>query len=109
MRENNGGGVIRVMVAATSAVRRGGLEAMVRENSSFKLVGSAAGLAGLAERVQELQAEVVLVDIPQADPQFASRAGALQRAGTAGAVLIDAAHARWASTALRRAAPALLA
>ena len=42
MGENNGGGVIRVMVAATSAVRRGGLEAMVRENPSFKLAGSAA-------------------------------------------------------------------
>ncbi|PYX23699.1 MAG: DNA-binding response regulator [Acidobacteria bacterium] len=109
MRENNGGGVIRVMVAATSAVRRGGLEAMVRENSSFKLVGSAAGLAGLAERVQELQAEVVLVDLPQADPQFASRAAALQRAGTAVVVLIDEPDANWTSRALRADVRALLA
>lgn len=109
MRENNGGGVIRVMVAATSAVRRGGLEAMVRENSSFKLVGSAAGLAGLAERVQELQAEVVLVDLPQADPQFASRAAALQRAGAAVVVLIDEPDANWTSRALRAEVRALLA
>jgi DNA-binding NarL/FixJ family response regulator len=100
MRENNRGGVIRVMVAATSAVRRGGLEAMVRENSSFKLIGSAAGLAGLAERVQELQAEVVLVDLPQADPQFASRAAALQRAGAAVIALIDEPDANWTSRAL---------
>jgi two-component system, NarL family, response regulator YdfI len=109
MRENNGGGVIRVMVAATSAVRRGGLEAMVREHSSFKLVGSAAGLAGLAERVQELQAEVVLVDLPQADPQFASRAAALQRAGAAVVALIDEPEANWTSRALRAEVRALLA
>jgi two-component system, NarL family, response regulator YdfI len=109
MRENNGGGVIRVMVAATSAVRRGGLEAMVRENSSFKLVGSAAGLAGLAERVQELQAEVVLVDLPQADSQFASRAAALQQAGAAVVVLIDEPDANWTSRALRAEVRALLA
>jgi two-component system, NarL family, response regulator YdfI len=109
MRENNGGGVIRVMVAATSAVRRGGLEAMVRENPSLKLVGSAAGLAGLAERVQELQAEVVLVDLPQADPQFASRAAALQRAGAAVVALIDEPEANWTSRALRAEVRALLA
>ena len=109
MGENNGGGVIRVMVAATSAVRRGGLEAMVRENSSFKLVGSAAGLVGLAERVQELQAEVVLVDLPQADSQFASRAAALQQAGAAVVVLIDEPDANWTSRALRAEVRALLA
>jgi NarL family two-component system response regulator YdfI len=109
MRENNGGGVIRVMVAATSAVRRGGLEAMVRENPSLKLVGSAAGLAGLAERVQELQAEVVLVDLPQADSQFASRAAALQQAGAAVVVLIDEPDANWTSRALRAEVRALLA
>src|SRR5437660_12337396 len=102
MRENNGGGVIRVMVAATSAVRRGGLEAMVRENSSFKLVGSAAGLAGLAERVQELQGEGVVVGLPQAEPQFSLRAGALQGAGTGGGVPIDGPDGDWDSQALSR-------
>jgi len=70
MSKDNGGGVIQVMVAATSAVRRGGLEAIVRENSSFHLVGSAPGLVGLAERVQALQPDVVLVDLAQPDCEF---------------------------------------
>jgi DNA-binding NarL/FixJ family response regulator len=108
MRENNGGGVIRVMVAAASAVRRGGLEAMVRENPSFKLVGSAAGLVGLAERVHELEADVVLVDLPQADPKFASLAS-LEGAGAAAVALIDEPDANWISRALRADVRALLA
>jgi len=109
MGENNGGGVIRVMVAATSAVRRGGLEAIVRENSSFHLVGSAPGLVGLAERVQALQPDVVLVDLAQPDPQFASLAAALERSGAAVVVLIDEPDARWTVRLLRADVRALLA
>jgi DNA-binding NarL/FixJ family response regulator len=109
MRENNGGGVIHVMVAATSAVRRGGLEAMVRDGSSFELVGSAAGLIGLAERVQALQPDVVLVDLGLPEPQFASLAAALQQAGAAVVVLIDEPDANWISRSLRADVRALLA
>jgi DNA-binding NarL/FixJ family response regulator len=108
MRENSGGGVIWVMVAATSAVRRGGLEAMVRDGSSFELVGSAAGLIGLAERVQALQPDVVLVDLALPEPQFASLAAALQQAGAAVVVLIDEPDAKWISRALRAEVRALL-
>jgi DNA-binding NarL/FixJ family response regulator len=109
MRENNGGGVFRVMVAATSAVRRGGLEAMVRENSSFRLAGSAPGLVGLAERVEELQPDVVLIDLAQPDPQFAPLAASLQGAGTAVVVLVDEPDANWISRVLRAEVRALLA
>ena len=109
MSKNNGGGVIEVMVAATSAVRRGGLETMVRESSSFRLMGSAPGLVGLAERVQSVQPDVVLVDLPQPDPQFASLAASLERAGAAVLVLIDEPDANWASRVLRADVRALLA
>lgn len=109
MSKNHGGGVIQVMVAATSAVRRGGLEAIIRENPSFHLVGSAAGLVGLAERVQALQPDVVLVDLAHPDPQFASLAGSLERGGAAVVVLIDEPDARWTGRLLRADVRALLA
>jgi two-component system, NarL family, response regulator YdfI len=108
MRKDNRGGVIRVMVAA-SAVRRGGLEAMVRENDSFHLVASAPGLLGLAERVQALQPDVVLVDLAEPDPQFASLAASLERAGAGVVVLIDEPDANWTSRALRGEVRAILA
>jgi NarL family two-component system response regulator YdfI len=109
MSKKNGGGVIRVMVAATSAVRRGGLEAMIRENTSFRLAGSAPGLVGLAERVRELQPEVVVVDLPQPDPQFPSIAASLEQAGAAPVVLTEEPDAGWSSRVLRAGVRALLA
>lgn len=109
MSKDNRGGVIQVMVAAASAVRRGILEAMVRENDSLHLVASAPGLAGLAERVQALQPEVVLVDLAEPDPQFASMAASLERAGAAVVVLIDDPDATWTSRALRAEVRAILA
>ena len=109
MTKENRGGVIQVMVAATSAVRRGGLEAIVRENHSFHLAGSAPGLLGLAERVQALQPDVVVVDLAEPDPQFASAAASLERAGAAVVVLVDEPDATWTSRALRAEVRAILA
>jgi NarL family two-component system response regulator YdfI len=108
-KTNGGGGVIRVLVAATSAVRRGGLEAIVRESASFKLVASAPGLVGLVERVRDVQPDVVLIDIPQPDAQFASIAVSLEQAGTASVALIDEPDANWSARALRAGVRALLA
>jgi two-component system, NarL family, response regulator YdfI len=107
-KKNGGGGVIRVLVAATSAVRRGGLEAIVRDNASFKLAASAPGLIGLVERVREVQPDVVLIDLPQPDAQFASMAVSLEQAGTAVVVLIDEPDANWSERALRAGVGALL-
>ena len=77
MGKKNGGGVTRVFVAATSAVRRSGLEAIIRENPEYSLVGSAPGVLGLAERLRTLQADVVLVDLPHPELQFSSVAASL--------------------------------
>ncbi len=109
MSKNHGGGVIQVLVATTSAVRRGGLEAIIRENSCFHLVGSAGGLVGLAERAQALQPDVVLVDLAHPDSQFPALAASLERAGAAVAVLIDEPDAKWTGRLLRADVRALLA
>jgi DNA-binding NarL/FixJ family response regulator len=101
MSTRNGDGVIRVVVAAVSAVRREGLEGIVRKNPSLKLVGSLPGLIGFTARAGELQPHVVVVDLAQADTQLFAAASDLERAGIAVVVLIDEPTVDWAARALR--------
>ena len=109
MKKKNGGGVLRVLVATTSVVRRGELEAMVRENSSLQLAGSASAIIGLPDRVRDLQPDVVLIDLAQTDTQFFSSAAAMQQFGSALVALVDGANASWISRALRSGVHGLLA
>lgn len=101
--------MIRVLVAATSAVRRGVLESIVRENSSFRLAGPAPALVGLVERVREMQPDVILVDLAQPDEQFPSIVASLEQADTVIVALVDEPDANWTSRALRVGVRALLA
>jgi two-component system, NarL family, response regulator YdfI len=54
--------VISVLVSADSAVVRAGLAAMVGSSDRLALAGTAHGWADLAERVEEVHPEVMLVD-----------------------------------------------
>lgn len=108
MISGNGGGAVRVVVAAASAVRRGGLEAIVRGNSSLRLVGSSPTLVGLASRIQEMQAAVVMADLPEPDSQFIATAAMLEQAGTGVVALIDSPDAKWTARALRSGVRAIL-
>jgi NarL family two-component system response regulator YdfI len=108
MNTRNGDGVIRVVVAAISAVRRGGLEAIVRNNPSCKLVGSLPAIAGFAIRIQELQPHVVIGDLAQADTQIFQAASDLERAGISTVVLIDHPSVGWTARALRAGVRAIL-
>jgi two-component system, NarL family, response regulator YdfI len=62
MAKGNGGGAIRVVVAATSAVRRAGLEAIIRSQPDFQLAASTGTLARLAPHILNAEADVVVVD-----------------------------------------------
>ena len=108
MSTRNGDGVIRVVVAAVSAVRREGLEAIARKNPSLKLVGSLPGLIGFTARLQELQPHVVIVDLAHSDTQLFAPASDLERAGIAVVVLIDDPTAGWAARALRSGVRSIL-
>ena len=108
MNARNGDGVIRVVVAAISAVRRGGLEAVVRNGPSFKLVGSLPAIVGFAARIQELQPHVVIADMAQADTQFFQAANDLERAGIGVVVLVDEPSVGWTSRALQAGVRAIL-
>jgi DNA-binding NarL/FixJ family response regulator len=97
-----------VVVAAASAVRRGGLEAIVRGNSSWRLVGSSPTLGGLASRIQQMQADVVIADLAEPDSQFIATAAMLEQAGTGVVALIDSPDAKWTARALRAGVRAIL-
>lgn len=62
MSKRNGGGAIRVIVAATSAVRRAGLEAIIRSQPDFQLAASMGSLARLGLHVRNSEADVVVAD-----------------------------------------------
>ena len=108
MSIRNGDGVIRVIVAAISAVRRGGLEAIVKSNASFRLVGSLPTVVSFATRIQELQPHVVIADLAQADTQIFQAASDLERAGIGTVVLVDGPSVGWTARALRAGVRAIL-
>jgi DNA-binding NarL/FixJ family response regulator len=101
MTIRNGGGKIRVLIVAASAARRTDLERIVGENPSFSATGTIAGLSGLGSRISTLHSDVVLVDLPVPDPEFASISLSLQRAGTSIIALVDDPDAGWTARALR--------
>jgi DNA-binding NarL/FixJ family response regulator len=55
--------VIRVLIAASSAVIRAGLESLVRSSATLQLAGSAADLESLAPLVERESPEVALADV----------------------------------------------
>lgn len=101
--ENNGGGHIGVVVASASAVRRAGLEAMVKSAPSLQLMGSIQGTQTAAVRALELRADVVLADLEK--PLSLPIQGPLS---VAAVVLVDNPEAGWTAQALRSGVKAIL-
>ncbi len=101
--------MVRVLVAATSTLRRGQLESTIRENPGFALVGSISGFTGIVEKVRGVQTDVAVIDLPQPDAEFASIAASLEQAGTAVLVLVDGPEANWITRVLRAGVRSLLA
>jgi two-component system, NarL family, response regulator YdfI len=62
MSKGSGGGAIRIAVAATSAVRRGGLESIVRSHADFHLAGSFGAVAGLLSFARNSELDVIVID-----------------------------------------------
>lgn len=106
MSTKNGGGTIRVLVAAASAVRRAGLEALVKSAPRLKLVGSAPLVSGVSAQARGFQPDVMVADLDHADPQVI--ATALGGGGMAVVTLIDAPNPAWAMRALRGGIKAIL-
>jgi DNA-binding NarL/FixJ family response regulator len=62
MSKQRGGGTIRVAVAATSAVRRAGLENIIRSHADFRLAGSFGVVASLVSFARNAELDVVVID-----------------------------------------------
>ncbi len=100
---------MRVLVAAASVVVRAGLEALVTASPALTVVGS-SGIATLAQQVENLQPDVVLLELPFDDEPaseklFASSPEALEPAIV---VLIDDLNSPWIGETLRSGVRAIL-
>jgi two-component system, NarL family, response regulator YdfI len=102
----NGGSTVRILLAATSAVRRAGLETLVRNSPSLKVVGSLQGIRTIAQRVVELQPDVVLLDLEPKDSGFPALPAI--GGGLPIVALIDEPESDWTAQALRSGVKAIL-
>jgi NarL family two-component system response regulator YdfI len=62
MAKRSGGGAIKIAVAATSAVRRAGLESIIRNDPQFQLAGSFGGVATLVSFARNAELDVMVID-----------------------------------------------
>jgi DNA-binding NarL/FixJ family response regulator len=111
MTKRNGGRVIRVLLAAASAVRRAGLETLVKQAPLLELAGSVHGAPAVAQYAAQLQPDVVLVDLENQDRSHESAAlPALPRIPSSFPVvaLIDEPSSDWTAHALRSGVRAIL-
>ncbi len=62
MSKDGGGGGIRIAVASISAVRRAGLEGIIRSHSDFHLAGSFGAAASLVSFARNAELDVAVID-----------------------------------------------
>ena len=62
MSKRTGGGAIRIAVASTSAVRRAGLESIIRSHVEFHLAGSFGAVASLVSFARSSELDVIVID-----------------------------------------------
>ena len=62
MSKRRGGSAIRIAVAATSAVRRAGLESIVRSQPELQLTGSFGAVPSLTSFARNTEVDVIVID-----------------------------------------------
>ena len=103
MSKRNGGGAIKIAVVATSAVRRAGLENIVRSQAEFQLAGSFGAMAGLASFARSSDLDVIVIDADSIHDLV------LEPTSDAAIVLLtEVSHARSISRLLRSGVRAIL-
>jgi len=104
--------LIRVLVGATSAIVRAGLESLVREGPGTTLAGGSSSLSTLARQIETLQPDVVLIELDRDAEESAAALSALggqSRAGGPAIVLLaDDPQGAWTAEALRSGVRAVL-
>jgi two-component system, NarL family, response regulator YdfI len=109
MQESSGERRIRVVVLASSAVSRSGLDSIVRNSGFFELSGSFAGWSQLASRLRELQPEVLLTELSR-DELDSFEGSQILRSNSLIpiVVLMEPAEPTWIARVLRRGVKAIL-
>jgi len=105
--------LIRVLVGATSAIVRAGLESLVRESPGTALAGGSSSLATVARQIETLQPDVLLIELERDAEEGAAALSALGGHGRAGGgpaivVLADDPQGAWTAEALRSGVRAVL-
>ena len=90
-----------MLLASASAVRRAGLELILKQSSSFKLVGAVHSTQMIGQRAAELQPDVILADFDRESPVIAHN-------GLPVVALKDNPTAAWAAQALRSGVKSIL-
>jgi two-component system, NarL family, response regulator YdfI len=96
------------LLAAASAVRRAGLETLIRQTPLLRLAGSLHGLLAITQYVEQLQPEALLLDLENESRSLESRALAGIPASFPVVALVDQPTADWAARALRSGVKAIL-
>ena len=99
----NGSGSVRVLLASPSAVRRAGLEALIKSSRSLRLVGSLSNPQAISERARELRPDIILADLDHESSLPLSAHFVFPVV-----VLIDNPDPGWAAQALRFGVKAIL-
>jgi two-component system, NarL family, response regulator YdfI len=117
MRQD-GGSVIRVVLAAVSAVRRAGLEATIAKTTTLKLVGSFQSTRTIASHLADLQPDVIVLDLAGSElvsndfdlerKYSGASIASLSAAGLPVVVLVDEPTSDWTAHALKSGVKAIL-
>ena len=103
MSKRSGGGAIRIAVVASAAVRRAGLESIVRSHADFHLAGSFGAVASLVSFARGTELDVIVID---SDSIRELSAALTSNAGTV--LLTEVSDARSISRLLRSGVRAIL-
>ena len=98
-----------MLLAAASAVRRAGLEALIKNAPLLKLAGSLQATLALAQYASQLQPDVILLDLENSDRHLESQPTLPRIPSIVPVVaLIDEPSADWAAHALRSGVKAII-
>ncbi len=102
MAQKNGTGVISVLLAATSSVRRAALESIIASEPHLKLVGTITALTSLASHARDVQPDVILAELERPDPHFLTTFSTVVTGSAPSAVmLVDDPELAWIARAIR--------
>jgi two-component system, NarL family, response regulator YdfI len=101
--------MIRVLIVASSSISRSGLETLLRASSSLQIVGLISEFGQLAEKVEELQPDVVVAESTGQDTALPEEIPKLsEEAPVAIVLLVDDANSERDLDAFRNGARAVL-